>query len=307
MTGHESVLKSEAIESLVVNPGGTFVDCTYGRGGHSEMILDRLTETGRMMVIDKDLTAIEHAHEKFRGDDRVVVVHGSFGNIADYVRDHQFEDLDGIFIDLGISSPQIDEASRGFSFDRDGPLDMRMDQTSGQTTADWLSKAEERDITHVIRKYGEERFARRIARNIVADRDENPIQTTHQLVRLIESAIPRREPHKHPATRTFQAIRIFINNELGDLESCLEASVPLLAPGGRLVVISFHSLEDRIVKRFIRTQARGEKLPDRLPIRDDQIVRHLKIIGKPIKPSIDEIERNRRSRSSIMRVAEKLG
>jgi 16S rRNA (cytosine1402-N4)-methyltransferase len=270
------------------------------------MILNRLTKTGRMMVIDKDLAAIEHALVRFQDDDRVVVVHGSFGNIAEHVLDHGFGPLDGIFIDQGISSPQIDEASRGFSFDRDGPLDMRMDQSRGQTTSEWLSSADERDISMIIRKYGEERFSRRIARGIVAAREAGPIETTHQLVKVIVEAIPRREPNKHPATRTFQAIRIHINNELGDLEKCLESSVPLLGEGGRLVVISFHSLEDRIVKRFMRDQARGEKLPDKLPIRDDQIVRHLRIVGKPTRPNADEILRNRRSRSSIMRVAEKI-
>ena len=307
MTGHEAVLKQEAIEALVTNPNGIFVDCTYGRGGHSEMILDCLTGKGRLMVIDKDLDAIEHATSRFAEDDRVVVTHGSFRDIGEFVKDKGLNPLDGVLIDLGVSSPQLDQASRGFSFDRDGPLDMRMDQSRGLTTSEWLATAEERDIVFILRKYGEERYARRIAKSIVDTRTDVPLETTHQLARLIEAAVPRREPHKNPATRSFQALRIYINNELEDLKTCLKTIVPLLAIGGRLVVISFHSLEDRIVKRFMRTMAKGEKLPDRLPIRDDQIKRYLKLIGKAVKPSAEEVKRNRRSRSSIMRVAEKIG
>ncbi len=306
MTEHESVLKDEAVEALVVNKSGSFVDCTYGRGGHSEMILDRLTKRGRMLVIDKDLMAIEDASKKFAGDDRVSIVHGSFCDIATHVEKFDFKGVDGILIDLGVSSPQLDQPERGFSFSKDGPLDMRMDQSTGLKTSEWLAKAEEREISIVLRKYGEERFARRIARSIVEARKTQSIETTSQLAELIESAIPKKDPHKHPATRSFQALRIYINDELKDLEKCLESAVPLLVPGGRLVVISFHSLEDRIVKRFMRDQARGEKLPDKLPIRDDQIVRHLRIVGKPVKPSEDELKRNRRARSSIMRTAEKL-
>ena len=307
MAGHEAVLKQEAIDALVIESDGNFVDCTYGRGGHSQMILDRLTENGRLMVIDKDLTAIGHAKDRFQGDPRVTVVHGSFNNIASYIDEHDFGPLDGILIDLGVSSPQLDEAERGFSFMGDGPLDMRMNQSVGQTVAEWLAVAEERDISFVLRKYGEERFARRIARSIVETREETPLTTTHQLSSLIEAAIPKRDIHKHPATRSFQALRIYINDELKDLETCLDSVVSLLKKDGRLVVISFHSLEDRIVKRFMRNQARGEDLPSRLPIRDAEIKRYLRLIGKRIKPSDKEIDRNRRARSSIMRVAEKIG
>ena len=307
MSGHETVLKQEAIDALVVKSDGVFIDCTYGRGGHSEMILERLTDEGRLMVIDKDLVAIAHAKEKFRDDKRVSVVHGSFSEIARFVEESEFDQIDGILMDLGTSSPQLDEASRGFSFMRDGPLDMRMDQSGGQTVADWLNKAEGRDIAYVLRKYGEERFAKRIARSIMAFREEQPLETTKQLVDLIEDAVPKKEQHKHPATRSFQALRIYINEELKDIETCLDSVLSILATNGRLVVISFHSLEDRIVKRFMRNMARGEELPSRLPIRDDQIKRYMRLIGKKMKPSADEVERNRRSRSSIMRVAEKIG
>ena len=307
MAGHEAVLKQEAIDALVVDSDGSYVDCTYGRGGHSQMILDRLTENGRLMVIDKDMTAINHAKDRFHGDSRVSIVHGSFNDIASYVEESNFGPLDGILIDLGVSSPQLDEAERGFSFMGNGPLDMRMNQSVGQTVAEWLAVAEERDISIVLRKYGDERFSRRIARSIVSSREESPLETTHQLASLIEEAIPRRDIHKHPATRSFQALRIYINDELKDLEACLDSVVPILKKDGRLVVISFHSLEDRIVKRFMRNQARGEELPSRLPIRDAEIKRYMRLIGKRIKPSDDEIGRNRRARSSIMRVAEKIG
>lgn len=306
MTAHQTVLKDEAVEALIANPSGRFVDCTYGRGGHSESILARLTESGRLMVIDRDLDAIEDARQKYGDDDRVVIVHGSFADVATFVREYDMDPVDGVLLDLGVSSPQIDEAVRGFSFDRDGPLDMRMDQSQGETAADWVRRADERDISLVISRYGEERFARRIARAIVEARQEQGIETTHQLVDIVVGAIPRREKHKHPATRTFQAIRIHVNRELESLELCLSSVVDVLASGGCLVVISFHSLEDRIVKRFMRDMARGEKLPDRLPIRDHEIKRTFKLVGKPVKPGDAEVSANRRSRSSIMRIAEKL-
>jgi len=307
MAGHEAVLKQEAVDALVMNLDGCFVDCTYGRGGHSQMILDRLSEKGQLMVIDKDMAAIKHAKDRFEGDSRVTIIHGSFNDIAKYVDENRSGPLSGVLIDLGVSSPQLDEAERGFSFMKDGLLDMRMDQSRGQTVAEWLATAHERDISIVLRKYGEEKFSRRIARSIVSTREETPIETTRQLADLVDQAIPRKELHKHPATRSFQALRIFINDELKDLEDCLDAIVPLLDKDGRLVVISFHSLEDRIVKRFMRTKARGEQLPARLPIRDDQIKRYLRLVGKRIKPSSEEVDRNRRARSSIMRVAEKIG
>jgi 16S rRNA (cytosine1402-N4)-methyltransferase len=305
MTAHETVLKDEAVEALVLNPSGRFVDCTYGRGGHAAAILERLNDGGKLMVIDRDLAAIEDAEARFGTDDRVIIVHGSFAGVARFINEHDMTPVDGVLLDLGVSSPQLDQAERGFSFSADGPLDMRMDQSDGETAADWLMRAKVGEIARVIGRYGEERFARRIARAIVDARENEEITRTGQLVKIVEEAIPRREKHKHPATRTFQAIRIHINRELESLEYCLASIVDLLATGGRLVVISFHSLEDRIVKRFMRDMARGEKLPDKLPIRDDEITRKLRLAGKPIRASEAEVDKNRRARSSIMRVAEK--
>lgn len=307
MAGHETVLKQEAVDALVLNPHGTYVDCTYGRGGHTQLILERISAEGTVMAIDKDLAAIEDAEQRFSEEKRLQVAHGSFRYIAEMLAERNLGPVDGVLIDLGVSSPQLDEAERGFSFSHDGPLDMRMDQTHGQTAAYWLNHAKASDIAYVIRRFGEEKFARRIASRIVEARVETPLETTGDLARIVEEAVPTRELKKHPATRTFQAIRIFINDELQDLEAALDAIMPTLAPGARLVVISFHSLEDRIVKRFMRDQARGEKLPSRLPVRDADIKRYLKIVGKPVKPSDDEVSANRRSRSSIMRIAEKIG
>ncbi len=306
MTGHESVLLNEAVDALVQDLDGCYVDCTYGRGGHSQEIADRIGKNGRLMVIDRDISAIEDARQRFKNDNRVVVVHGSFSYLADYVEEHDMRPLDGVLLDLGVSSPQLDEPARGFSFSSDGPLDMRMDQSRGPTAADWIAVADEDEITNVLRRFGEEKFARRIARKIVEKRAESRIATTAALVEIIEAAVPRREKNKHPATRTFQAIRIHINEELRNLEDCLRDVIDLTVSGGRLVVISFHSLEDRIVKRFIRRMEKGDVYPDRLPIRDSEIKRYVKSVGKAVKPSRDEVSENRRSRSSIMRVAEKL-
>ncbi len=306
MTGHETVLLREAVDALMQDADGRYVDCTYGRGGHSQEIINRIGKNGRLMVVDRDITAIDDARQRFKNDNRVVVVHGSFAYLADYVEQHDMEPLDGILLDLGVSSPQLDEPERGFSFSNDGPLDMRMDQSRGPTAADWIEVADEDEITDVLRRFGEEKFARRIARKIVEKREDGRIDTTAALVEIIESAVPVREKNKHPATRTFQAIRIHINEELRCLEDCLQDVIDLLVSGGRLVVISFHSLEDRIVKRFIRRMVKGDYYPERLPIRDSEIKRYVKSVGKAIKPSASEVEGNRRSRSSIMRVAEKL-
>lgn len=306
MLTHRTVLLREAAEALVNKPDGRFVDCTYGRGGHAAAILERLNDAGRLMVIDRDAQAISDATEKFGDDKRVIIVHGAFSDIEKFVDEHNLRPVDGVLMDLGVSSPQLDEAARGFSFDRDGPLDMRMDTGSGESASAWLMHAEEKDIAYVLKHYGEERFARRIARGIVEARVEAPIERTHQLVSIIDAAMPRKERHKHPATRSFQAIRIFINRELEELETGLNVALDILASGGRLVVISFHSLEDRIVKRFMRDQARGERLPDKLPIRDAEIKRSMRLAGKPVKASEEEIQANRRARSSIMRVAEKI-
>lgn len=306
MTGHETVLKQEAVDALVTNPHGVFVDCTYGRGGHTQMILQKISQQGRVVAIDKDLAAIADAKERFEQEPRLKVIHDSFRHLKEIVEDEQLGHVHGVLIDLGVSSPQLDEGERGFSFSHDGPLDMRMDQSRGQTAAQWLNSAKPSDIAYVIRRFGEEKFARRIASRIAEAREESPLETTADLVKICEAAIPTREQKKHPATRTFQAIRIFINDELQDLEDCLNSVLSIMAPGGRLVVISFHSLEDRIVKRFMRNQARGEQLPSRLPVKDADIVRHLKIVGKPVKPSELEVQNNRRSRSSIMRIGEKI-
>lgn len=298
---HQTVLLNEAVDALVTNPQGRYVDCTYGRGGHSQAIADKMNASGKLLVMDKDSEAIVDARARFADDDRVTAVHGSFKNIAQYAQ----EPVDGIILDLGVSSPQLDSADRGFSFLADGPLDMRMDTDHGITASEWLEVAEQWEIVRVLRTYGEERFAKRIARKIVEVRETQKIDRTKILVEIVESSIPVKEKNKHPATRSFQAIRIHINGELEELKECLADVVDLLATGGRLVVISFHSLEDRIVKRFIRDMARGA-LPAKLPIRDSDVERSLRTVGKPIRASEEEIMSNRRARSSIMRVAEKL-
>jgi 16S rRNA (cytosine1402-N4)-methyltransferase len=305
MIAHQTVMRREAVDALVTRPSGRFVDCTYGRGGHTDTILQQLAVEGRLMVLDQDLDAIEDARQKHGSDDRVAIIHGSFADVSRYIDANDMRPVDGILLDLGVSSPQLDQPLRGFSFSADGPLDMRMDQSRGQTAAEWLMATDEKEIALVISRYGEERFARRIARAIVSMRQDHAIRTTAQLVSIIEGAVPRWEKHKHPATRTFQAIRIYVNRELEALEYCLASTVDVLASGGRLVVISFHSLEDRIVKRFMRDEARGEKFPDRLPIMDKDITRRLKLVGKATKPGDEEVRSNRRARSAIMRVAEK--
>lgn len=303
---HQTVLLEEAVHALITNRNGTYVDCTYGRGGHSQAIADRLNADGRLLVVDKDLAAIDHAEERFRNDPRVLIEHGAFSQLKSIAKKHQLPDLDGVLMDLGVSSPQLDDGDRGFSFQQSGPLDMRMNQAEGETAEQWLQKASEQNIIDVLKRYGEERFARRIARNILKARETAPIDTTQKLVSIIETSIPFREKHKHPATRTFQAIRIQVNHELEELETCLHDVIDLLNSGGRFVVISFHSLEDRIVKRFFRRMEKGEDLPSRLPIRDADLDKRVKVLGKPVRASEEEIARNRRSRSSIMRIAEKL-
>jgi len=301
-----TVLLKEAVDELLTDLQGKYVDCTYGRGGHSAEIVSRLGVDGRLLVIDKDLEAIEHARGRFSDEPRVSAVHGSFSMLKEIVAERGMGPLDGVLMDLGVSSPQLDDASRGFSFSRSGPLDMRMNQTEGDTVADWLQVAEENEIAGVIKQYGEERFAKRIARKIVAERGERDLLTTHDLVKLIEDAIPFRDRYKHPATRSFQALRIHINHELDELRVGLRDAVDLLARDGRLVVVSFHSLEDRIVKRFIREQEKGYPYPEKLPITDEMLNRRLRRLGKAAKPGAEEISRNPRARSAVMRVAAKL-
>lgn len=304
---HVTVLLREAVEQLVTDPQGFYVDGTFGRGGHSSLILQKLSAEGQLLAIDKDLAAIETAQQKFAGEKRFEIAHASFADLAELIRAKNLTGkVSGVLLDLGVSSPQLDNAERGFSFMQDGPLDMRMDQTRGLSAADWINSAAEDDISFVLKELGEERFARRMAKAIVTERIKRPFSRTGHLAEVIKEANPAWEKGKHPATRAFQAIRIYINNELGDLESVLTQAVDVLAPGGRLVVISFHSLEDRLVKRFIRQQEQGDPVPKGLPIRDEQLNRKLKSVGKATKASDEEVAMNVRSRSAVMRVAEKL-
>lgn len=304
---HITVLLQEAVAGLAVRPDGLYVDGTFGRGGHSRLILQQLGERGRLIAIDRDPLAIAEAATI--ADPRFEIVHGPFSGLADYLAERQLAgQVDGLLLDLGVSSPQLDDAERGFSFMKDGPLDMRMDPTSGISAADWLARAEADDIAWVLKTFGEEKFARKIARAIVQDRETTPFLRTRELAQLIARLIPTREKHKHPATRSFQAIRIYINSELEEIERTLEAAIDMLAPGGRLAVISFHSLEDRLVKHFIRKHEKGPDVPHGLPLTEAQLSggRRLKSIGKAQKPSDEEVARNPRARSSVLRVAERL-
>jgi 16S rRNA (cytosine1402-N4)-methyltransferase len=298
---HVSVLLAESVSALSVRADGSYLDGTFGRGGHSKEILSRLSSSGKLIAVDKD-PAAEASALSLANDPRFQFEPGSFADISRIVTDNS---LDGILLDLGVSSPQLDDAQRGFGFSGDGPLDMRMDTRTGMTAAQWLASAPEQDIADVIKTYGEERFGKRMAAAIVRVRAETPITSTRQLANIIAEANPKWEPRKHPATRAFQAIRIFINRELEDLELALECMVDKLVVGGRLVVISFHSLEDRIVKRFMRDQARGIQLPRHVPVVDSDAGKTLNLVGKAMKPSNEEIARNPRSRSAVMRIAER--
>jgi len=304
---HAPVLLGEALEGLAVRDTGTYLDATLGRGGHTAGILERLGEQGRVLAVDRDPEAIAAGEKRFSGDRRVVVVKGDFCELEGIARTAGFgTGFDGILLDLGVSSPQLDDAARGFSFLRDGPLDMRMDPQSGFSAAEWLGRATESEIARVLREYGEERFARRIARKIVAERDARPIRTTGQLAAVVAAAVPGREPGKHPATRTFQALRILVNDEIGALESALPQTVALLKPAGRLCVISFHSLEDRRVKRFIRAESEVAEPWRGLPMIPPEARPRLRPLGKAIRPSEEETGRNPRARSAVLRVAERL-
>jgi 16S rRNA (cytosine1402-N4)-methyltransferase len=304
---HITVLLQEAVDALITNPTGFYVDGTFGRGGHSALVLESLSPEGHLLGIDKDVAAIAVANERFANDTRFAIAHGSFAELADLVETRGMTGkVDGVLLDLGVSSPQLDEAERGFSFQNDGPLDMRMDQTRGQSAADWVNNAAEDEIARVIKEFGEERFAKRMARAIVNERQSKPFTRTKHLAEVIKEANPAWEKGKHPATRAFQAIRIHVNNELTDLDAVLEQALKVLAVGGRLVVISFHSLEDRVVKRFIRRQELGDPVPRGLPVRDEQLNKRMRSCGKAIKASDGEVDANVRSRSAIMRVAEKI-
>ena len=304
---HQPVLLEEALTALNIKPDGCYVDGTFGRGGHSQEIIKKLGEKGKLLAFDKDPQAITTANEIAANDDRLQVKQGSFTQLKQTVEELGWQGkVDGVFLDLGVSSPQLDDAERGFSFRFDGPLDMRMDPDSGQSAAQWLASAEERDIMMVLFDYGEEKFARRIASAIVEARQEQPINTTKRLASIVAAANPSREKNKDPSTRTFQAIRIFINQELDDLKTCLAQAVDILAPGGRLVVISFHSLEDRIVKRFIREQCKGDDFPLDLPVMHVELNQNMKMIGKAVKAGRTELKENPRARSAVMRTAERL-
>lgn len=304
---HVTVLLQEAVDALVTNPSGFYVDGTFGRGGHSALVLQHLSPEGQLLGIDKDLAAIAVANERFAGDQRFAIAHGSFAELAGLIEARGMTGkVDGVLLDLGVSSPQLDEAERGFSFQNDGPLDMRMDQSRGQSAAEWVNTAAEEDIAYVLKEFGEERFAKRMARAIVSERQTKPFSRTKHLAEVIKEANPAWEKGKHPATRAFQAIRIHVNNELTDLDAVLEQALNVLAVGGRLVVISFHSLEDRVVKRFIRRQELGDPVPRGLPVRDEQLNKRMRSCGKAIKASDGEVDANVRSRSAIMRVAEKI-
>jgi 16S rRNA (cytosine1402-N4)-methyltransferase len=301
---HTTVLLHEAVEALAIKPGGIYVDGTFGRGGHSARILDQLGANGRLIALDKDPAAVA-AGRTWR-DARFQMAHRGFAQLAEVLREQGVAKVDGILLDLGVSSPQLDDAERGFSFRFDAPLDMRMDTSGGMTAAQWLATVDEGFLTEVIRDYGEERFAKQIARAVVAARTIQPIHTTRQLVELVGKTVRTREAGQNPATRTFQAIRIYLNGELEELARVLPECVTHLKTGGRLVVISFHSLEDRIVKRFMRDMAEGDKLPRDVPIRASEVPQgRVRLIGKAVRATETEVQANPRARSAVMRVAER--
>lgn len=294
--------------ALNIKPGGCYVDVTYGRGGHSRAIAEQLSSAGRLIAMDRDPQAVAHGREHPPAGPRFDIVQASFSELSRIRRELMSEQFaDGVIADLGVSSPQLEDAGRGFGFTADGPLDMRMDPGSGMSAADWLAQAEQHELKRVIRTYGEEKYAARIARTIVERRVTTPIETTRQLAELVADQVPdhEHEPGRHPATRTFQAIRMHINDELGQLKALLPQAVESLAAAGRLAVISFHSLEDRIVKRFMRDEARGDPYPSDLPVTAGELKPRLRTVGKPIRASERERQANRRSRSAIMRVAER--
>lgn len=305
--GHTPVLLEEVLNGLKLRPDGIYVDCTFGRGGHSRAILGHLGNEGRLLVFDRDPEAAALAREMASRHLRMECIQAGFGRLEQELDQRGVcRQVDGILFDLGVSSPQLDDAGRGFSFAREGDLDMRMDPASGLSAADWINQAGERDIARVLFEYGEERHSRRIARAIVRARQEASVTSTTQLASIIAAANPSRERDKHPATRSFQGIRIFINNELEELRRGLSAAFDCLRVGGRLLVISFHSLEDRIVKRFMRDMARSDPYPRDLPIRADDLQPRLRIIGKPVTPDEAEVRVNPRARSARMRIGEKL-
>ncbi|MXS81871.1 16S rRNA (cytosine(1402)-N(4))-methyltransferase RsmH [Nitrosomonas oligotropha] len=309
---HISVLLHEAVDALAIKPEGVYVDATFGRGGHSRLILSRLGEHGRLIALDRDPVAVKSGEAI--EDKRFCIRHGSFSQLRQIVQELGIAKIDGVLLDLGVSSPQLEEISRGFSFRADGPLDMRMDTTKGQTAAEWLATATEDQLGWVIKEYGEERFARQIARAIIVARARQPIVTTSQLAEIVAAVLRsrqrQREIIRHPATRTFQAIRIYLNQELEELSLVLPQCVELLNPGGRLVVISFHSLEDRMVKLFMRKASSMDELPRGVPLQEKDLLRFsnqtLRVIGRAVRPGEQEVADNARARSAVMRVAERV-
>ncbi len=306
MSAHFPVLCDDSMTGLNIKPDGLYIDATFGRGGHSRQILQKLSANGKLIAIDKDLSAVTAAKQQFGMDQRFEIIHGSFQSLLSICESRQIiGKVNGLFLDLGVSSPQLDHSERGFSFQQDGPLDMRMDQTQPETAATWIATTSLADMIKVFKTYGEERYAKRIASEIIKAREHSPITTTGQLSKIVTDANPAWEKHKHPATRVFQAIRIAINGELSELETILTDSIEVFADRGRLVVISFHSLEDRIVKRFIRKESQIADYPKGLPIPQDQMHTNFKKIGKLIKANEDELTKNIRSRSAILRIAER--
>lgn len=305
--GHIPVLLEQAIEGLHIKPDGFYVDCTYGRGGYSAAILQQLGDVGELLAFDLDPEAVVAGAQRFKSDPRFTIIHSSYARLQQELEDRdRLGHVDGLVLDLGVSSPQLDDPKRGFSFQSDGPLDMRMNNRSGITAERWLKSVNKKDLADVLHNYGEERYANRIASAIVSARKQITIDTTRKLAALVQKVVPTKEQDKHPATRTFQAIRIFINRELQDLKAVLDQVVDALAPGGRLAVISFHSLEDRMVKRFIRNEVKGDPFPRELPVMQEQLRPRMKIIEKSLRPDAREIAVNPRSRSAVLRIAEKL-
>jgi 16S rRNA (cytosine1402-N4)-methyltransferase len=303
---HVTVLAAEAVEALRVRAGGCYVDATFGRGGHSRLILERLGPKGRLIALDKDPGAAALGREW--ADPRFRMVHSGFARLEEVLEEERAGELDGVLLDLGVSSVQLEDAARGFSFRLDGPLDMRMDPGTGLSAAQWLAQAGERELEEVIRTYGEERFAKQIARAVVAARARGPVVTTRQFAEIVAAAVPTREPGQDPATRSFQALRIYTNSELEELSLVLPKAAARLGPGGRLVVISFHSLEDRIVKRFMREASQPRRLPRKLPVRAAELAPPLlRIVGRATRPGAQEVARNPRARSAVMRIAERAG
>ncbi|MGI9319685.1 MAG: 16S rRNA (cytosine(1402)-N(4))-methyltransferase RsmH [bacterium] len=301
---HVPVLKDEVLSALKLRDDSLVVDATYGRGGHSRAIMSRLGNGGRLLVIDRDPVAINQARQEWSDDERVEIVHAPFSELSNILdQRHVNGRITGLLFDFGVSSPQLDNPERGFSFTHDGPLDMRMDPSHGLSAAQWLEQVEESELANILRKFGEERFAKRIARKI---KQSGAIATTGELAGLVSQAAPPTEKGKHPATRTFQAIRIAINEELEQIQSVLPQALNALETGGRLVVISFHSLEDRLVKRFLREQSKGDPFPPDLPVTHDMLKPTLKLVGKVIRAGEQEISKNRRARSAVLRVAEKV-